>query len=931
MFKQFASPAQESSRIRLPRSLNTLETWGFSLTGHILWINVIPGIHTALNTQAIFVWLPAVCFGMLLNYQVKHLGESLLNVAGGTPNYTCHLLKKHPLIARYAALGYFFSWVSVLPVNAIVLTDLIRVNLETIHVSFPTPIIQIGLTLLPFILAFSGTRGLGILHLFFILPAFGLLVMFAAQGMGWLIFSPSSPDFFPHDWSIPSFDVWAKWFLYVSYATYACETASAFVADSRHPRKTLSLLPLAAWLMIPIYLCASWVVTRLGVVDGNGQDSTFLNLLVTALPFWGNFAGLIITFLIAASCLLASATVVSNCPRILYQLAIDQHLSPVFAVVSRRGVLGPALTLTLLLSLCCLIWGNVAQILIVGNVGWFISIMAVHLGIWLQRHKSKVLFPRLTLGILILEVAVLLVGGLAWGLRDFLIGLFIPFVIIAIDAVIYNLPLPLCQPSWWIKKYNSRQVVNVNELLLYQVVVLITLLSGAVIIGWLLGINLSQSDYQGAGNLVVVLLMIVVFVGVAIACWTSLPPVVAIAEAQQATEHFFNVAQDGILVVDEDGIICKANSAAANLFAPLPSDLLGNHLNKWLTELSNNPSDWRKRSEHTLIWNSQVKTLEVSISDKSEQDFPEYVVIVHDITKRQQAEAILQKSEAQLRQQAQQLAAQLIQSEKMSSLGQLVAGVAHEINNPVSFIYSNLEPAEEYIQDLIRLLQMYEHYYPQPVPEIQAETEAIELNYLLKDLPKLLTSMRVGAKRISEIVKSLRSFSRLDEAEVKEVNIHEGLDNTLLILENRLKPHGSLPRIQVTKEYGELPLVECYAGQINQVFMNILVNAIDALELAINQGNLTEPPEIIIKTATLDHHQVMISIKDNGCGMSDSVQKHLFEPFFTTKPVGKGTGLGLSISYQIITEQHRGKLKCISTLHQGTEFLITIPRQQYTS
>ncbi len=271
----------------------------------------------------------------------------------------------------------------------------------------------------------------------------------------------------------------------------------------------------------------------------------------------------------------------------------------------------------------------------------------------------------------------------------------------------------------------------------------------------------------------------------------------------------------------------------------------------------------------------------------------------------------------------------LVQSEKMSSLGQLVAGVAHEINNPVSFIYGNLVHASGYTQDILGLVELYQQHYPQPVPEIQSEIEMIDLDFLVEDLPKLLNSMKLGAERICEIVAALRNFSRIAEAEVKAINLHEGLDSTLMILQNRLKASGKHPEIQVIREYGNLPLVECYAGQLNQVFMNLLVNAIDAIDEQNQKRTLAEittnPSVIRVCTELVNDHEVAIRIADNGPGMTEDVKQRLFDPFFTTKPLGTGTGLGLSISYQIVVEKHGGQLRCYSQLGQGTEFVIQIP------
>ena len=266
--------------------------------------------------------------------------------------------------------------------------------------------------------------------------------------------------------------------------------------------------------------------------------------------------------------------------------------------------------------------------------------------------------------------------------------------------------------------------------------------------------------------------------------------------------------------------------------------------------------------------------------------------------------------------------AQLIQTEKMSSLGQLVAGIAHEINNPINFIQGNLNPARHYITDLLELLHLYQNSFPQ-TPQIQAKQEAIDLEFLEADLPKLLNSIATGATRIHDIVRSLRTFSHLDEAETKTVDIHAGLDSALLMLKSRLKPRSN---IQLIKEYGKLPQIECYPGRINQALMNILSNAVDALEeIAHSTYAGTRIPSLTIKTEVLNPDWIAISIGDNGLGISDEIQQQIFDPFFTTKPVGRGTGLGLSISYQIIVDRHRGHIDCISSPGQGSQFLIRLP------
>jgi signal transduction histidine kinase len=264
--------------------------------------------------------------------------------------------------------------------------------------------------------------------------------------------------------------------------------------------------------------------------------------------------------------------------------------------------------------------------------------------------------------------------------------------------------------------------------------------------------------------------------------------------------------------------------------------------------------------------------------------------------------------------------AQLVQTEKMSSLGQLVAGVAHEINNPVGFISGNIEHIRFYAKDLTDLLQLYEQYYEDPPEEIRNLRAEIELDFVLPDLYKTLDSMKLGAERIQNIVTAMRTFSRLHEAEVKPVDIHEGIDSTVMLLQSRLKATNQTPSIEIVRQYGDLPLVECHAGEINQVFMHTIDNAIDALK----ESN-TDTPTISIQTQFMDDRTIAICIADNGKGIPTEEQSRLFDPFYTTKPVGQGTGLGLFVSYRIITEFHQGKMYFSSQPEQGTEFWIELP------
>ncbi|MGF2033800.1 MAG: PAS domain-containing sensor histidine kinase [Nostoc sp. CmiVER01] len=352
-----------------------------------------------------------------------------------------------------------------------------------------------------------------------------------------------------------------------------------------------------------------------------------------------------------------------------------------------------------------------------------------------------------------------------------------------------------------------------------------------------------------------------------------------------------------------------------------------------------------------IVW------LELSAQPQSETEFSGSLINISDVYDelrlRKQAEALLKQTNEQLEARVEQrnieliqanhdlkvtldklkyTQAQLVQTEKMSSLRQLVAGIAHEINNPVNFIYANLTHASEYTEVLLKILQLYQQTYPVPSLQIQEAIIAWDLDFIQKDLGKLLESMQVGSERIREIVLLLRNFSRLDEADIKNVDIHAGINHTITLLRHRLQSESGNPVIQIIKNYGVIPYVKCYPAQLNQVFLNILNNAIYALNEAIANLSISQDtqcqtfvPTIWIKTEIIDETWLNICIKNNGLGIHESVISKIFDPFFTTKPVGKGTGLGLFISYQIVVEMHQGKLTCTSKTSQETEFCIQIP------
>jgi two-component system, NtrC family, sensor kinase len=423
---------------------------------------------------------------------------------------------------------------------------------------------------------------------------------------------------------------------------------------------------------------------------------------------------------------------------------------------------------------------------------------------------------------------------------------------------------------------------------------------------------------------------------------------IALSESEERFCGIFEQAAVGIQQISISGKFIEVNKRLCEIVGYTESELLGMTVNEIIYQDDVESYLKLKRQilacetltssiEKRLICkNGQLKWVKNSLSlVRNRKGTPEYFIsVVEDISKRKQLEEALKvvrkKALSRERNKAKQLEialtqlqrtqTQLVLSEKMASLGSLVAGVAHEINNPTSFIYGNIEPAATYAEQLLSLINLYQQHYPQPIGEISQELENIDLNFIAKDFLKLLNSMKVGAHRITEIVLSLRNFSHLDESNYKLADIHEGIDNTLLFLQHRLKKHQNIPEIKIIKDYGQLPKIKCYPGQLNQVFMNILCNAIDALE----ESFLREFREIHISTKIMES-KIIISIADNGLGVKKEIQPKIFDPFFTTKPPGKGTGLGLSISYQIVVDRHGGEIKCHSVFGEGAEFVIELP------
>ncbi|MGC1197626.1 MAG: ATP-binding protein [Geitlerinemataceae cyanobacterium] len=900
---------------RLPRLLSVLEVWGFGLSGLLLWLGPAPEMNSHLGVSSIAVWIPASIVGILLNLQVQQLGTRWSHLSGGTPNYTTKLLENRPFLARYGAIGYFLGWVSVPAMNAIILTDFIAANLQSLGITCPEILLKISFTAIPFIVAYSGTRAISILHLFFTLPAIGLLILFCTQGLGWLVFSPQSPGFFPPN--VPDFSLthWAKWFFLAVYAAYGCETASSFIADTHQPGKSLRSLTFAAILLPVVYIGGSWLLMRLATDPKLGSNA-FLHLVAAAQPIWGSFANVLVAFLIASGCLLSSATAVANSPRVLYQLSLDGYLAPVFAVVSRRGAFGPGLTFTFALSLLCLLWGNVSRVVMITGTGYLCGMIAIHLGLWLRRRHPEVLFPRGSLLFCGVEVFVLFVGGWAWGPRDLMLGLLMPVAVLGLNAVVARTPLPPFRPQWWQRLYRRQGSADSQDFVGRQIMLLLIFVCSAVSISWHIKAELDRVGNPAAldevsANLLVSFLLVASFVGVAIACWTSLPQASAILEAREQSELLFNVAQDAIVVLNEQGTIRKVNPAALSLFSIKPFDLIGHRLNEQLPGLPAEITQWQRRSEQTFVRYGETFTVEVSLSAlRHEDDSQEYMAILRDISEQKQAEAQLRDWAEKLELRVQKRTAQLeAAKERADAANQaksdFLASMSHELRTPLNGILG-------YAQILQRSTTL-----------TKSEHRGVEIIYqcgshLLTLINDILDLSKIEACKMEVHPKVLRFPAFLqDVVEICRVRAEvKGLDF-------QYRQESPLPA-------GILADEKC----LRQVLLNLLGNAIKFTK----RGRVTLEVEVLAQQIKKGGEQIAylirFQIQDTGVGMNPEEFDRIFQPFEQVgegKLKTEGTGLGLTISQQL-AKLMNGRIQVESQRGKGSTFWLELefPEAQVT-
>jgi PAS domain S-box-containing protein len=972
----------------LPRNLSVLETWGFGLTGHVGWIGTAPVIHAALGAKAIFVWLPGVIVAMMLNLQVQQLGKHWSNISGGTPNYAAQLLKAFPNLGRYVAIAYFFSWAAAPAIYAIILTELIRVNLAPLGIACPETILRIGFSAIAFIVAFSGSRALAILHLVFVVPAITFVITFCLQGLGWVALSHTEVVVTNNTLS---FSEWAKWFFIATYSVYACETTSSFVADSQRPARTLQFLTVAAWLIPVVFLGGSWVL--LALAPSSVSSDAFLSLVNASQHFWGSYASFVVTLLISFSCLLSCATAVANSPRILYQLALDKKLSPVFAVVSPQGVLEPALIFTFLVSCLCLVWGDVAQIVTVAGTAYLVSIMGLHLGLWLRRDAPEVRWGVWSLVFLLVETMVLVMGGLAWGWQNLLGGLAIPVVILVVDGAVRKISFAPFHPQWWLKRYQSIQS-NFKDVVVDQVIILILLVCSATTIGWAIGGNLSRNLDRSHANLLVILLVTLSFIAIAIACWTTLPQIAAIEAARKQAKDLFSAAldtvPDTILVLKADGIIRQVNPPGAEIFDTNIQDLIGKPLHLFLPNLVGQPSQWANSSEQIIEVRQQTRILEVSISHPSPQRFPEYVAILRDITERKQAEISLRSSLATNRALLNALPDSIFRINAEGIVTSYIPkgdrlAVRNFLNKHISEILpANVIPeAMQCLQQALfsQELQIFEYQM-----SVEQDLHDYEVRLVVSGENEVLAIVRDITER-----KQAEADMQVTLAKEKELSQLKSRFVTMTSHEFRTPLTTILSSAELIEKYGfkwteekkgqHLSRIQSSVKHMTQLLNDVLLigqaevgkidfnpHAIDLIQFCqdvVEEVQISTPTHKIAwnnesscLNACIDekllrqilsnlltnaikyspqggvvHFELICTpqtaifrIQDSGIGIPISEQINLFDSFYRASNVGtiSGTGLGLAIVKKSV-DLHGGEIAVESEVGVGTTFTVTLP------
>ncbi len=627
------------SEPRLPRTLSVPETWGFGFTVLVFWLVVAPEVHQDLGPAALLVWLPAALAGVVVNLQIRKLALGRPDAAGGSPVYVAELWSDRPLVARWAGLAYFHSWAIVPPAISWLVADLAAGSLAGLGVAVPTTPIFLLIVGTIYLTAFSGVRVLSVVHLFFLLPSLGLLILLGVHGLGWLALGSESPGLLAVRPELPHWSVWFAGYFLVAYTTYGIDTAAAFTADSRRPRATIECLVAAAVLILPVMVGGSWLLSQAGPApDLEIPALAVLEGLASLL--WGGLAPAAVTFMLAASMILACATSVAVSPRVVWQLSQDRVLASTFGHLGRGGVPRNALAFAAVVALLH-IWLDPVQMILLGGASWVAFWCLMHLGLWRRRGRADVLWPGLALAMAVLEGTVLVVGGWLAGGWWVAAGILVPFGLIGVDRGVRTYLDPRSGRVPW-----RRETVHTSQAL--EIVLMVTLILGSVAAGWAAGRLVGNNGSSAGTRFSVLVFLISAFVGIAWASWTSLRRLELLDRSQTQLRELIGSTKDAVIAVDPEGRIRSANPAAVGLLRLAEDQMAGTPLPDLVPGLQGPPRLWDSWQEFEIPGADGSRVVELAAASGPEPVWNEFTVTIRDLTDRKRDEAALRASETRL-------------------------------------------------------------------------------------------------------------------------------------------------------------------------------------------------------------------------------------------------------------------------------------------
>lgn len=913
--------------------------------GVLIWLLILPALNLAAGLQTFWILGPAILLMVLIPFQETRLAQQWTDLQDNLSGFVFRLAP-HSKQSRYAAMAYFCGKTAIPAIGAIVFGQTLAEVIAPLAINVSSGYLGIAFIAICFASASTGVRAVSLLLFVFAIPSLLTLLYFCIAGLGELKLGEIASHIINPAQGRPD----AHLFLLALVGVFCCTSEAPMNGFARRAQR--GLLPLILLSVAVIF------IQNLAPQAQNIGDAAFLNLLNASLPFWGKQAYVLSVFLIVSAAFLLCVTSFIQAPRVLQQMALDGQAAACFNPTGNKEMSAPALIGSLGLCLFYFFIHDLSRILLVSGTAYLSYFLVWQLGLWRARKTLPLPWPWLSLFCLIAGSGVLFAGLAGQHRLDVLLGLFLPTGVIMIDALLQHTHLRKFRLAWW---PGRKKPLSKKHALALQVFIPVLQVCVAAGIAWQMSAWVDGIRDGNLGSAILTMLILsLAFLSVVITGWTTLPQLNAIEnarnEALSETTSLLQNTLEAILVVGADQTIRLANPAAERLLNLDSFELLGQPLQHILPNV---PLTESGISEHPLPASAkQSGTIEVSLSTIHNDNSSEHLITLRNITERKQAADWLNKKNAELDERNKELESmvmvlemasqqiekanrefeaanqdlqnkneelktahmQLLQSEKMASIGQLAAGVAHEINNPVGYVKSNLGTLKGYADDLVRLLNSHEALIEavenqdsgaalSAIQAIRVLAKEVDAQFIVEDLATLTSESQDGIERVRQIVQGLKDFSRVDQQQEQEFNVNDCLESTLKIVLNELKYKAEL-----IKDLGPVPDIFGFPHQLNQVFMNLMVNAAQAMQ---ERGN------IWLRSFVQDNY-VVVEVEDSGSGIPEAVIHKIFDPFFTTKPVGQGTGLGLSISYGIV-QSHNGKLEVESKMGVGTKFRILLP------